>query len=69
MEKLDFNKRFFEPILEEKELEPAGFSKRGSVRVKKAPRNIINTLSINNSPGIVSNIDSESANNADFKHR
>ncbi|CDW74615.1 UNKNOWN [Stylonychia lemnae] len=60
MEKLDFTKKFFEPILEEKDL-------HGDIMVKsKVPRHIIHKMNIQNSPGIVAGIDKEHASSPDF---
>lgn len=71
MDKIDFHKRFFEPILEESELEAQkGKSLPIKSSPKKMPRHIITKINFQNpSLGIVPNLDKEETASPDFKRR
>ena len=56
MEKIDFNKRFFEPILEESDIEKYEGKKKRRNR-SKLPRMVVNQMHLSSEPGIVRNLD------------
>ena len=65
-QKLDFSKKFFEPILEEKEIEV--IDQYSPVKTTKVPRNLPKFV-INQSLGIIPFIDKEKAASPDFKNK